>query len=86
MSKFDLGNGYVASCRYANGIYCFYHFCTLYKDGKRISKARAEYINRTWERYRYQTAIKAAIRNCKSLSQEEKDTLLIVTEREPQTI
>lgn len=50
-SKFDF------SCDSIGTRSGFAHIVTLYKDNNEISCGRANYINRTWESYRYQTAM-----------------------------
>ena len=39
----------------------FAHDTTLFKNGREYSRATANYINRTWECYRYQTVMKRCI-------------------------
>ena len=41
----------------------FYHKSKLYLNGELLSEARASYLNRTWESYRYQSVMKQAVRN-----------------------
>lgn len=41
----------------------FAHVVTLYKDNHEISRARVNYLNRTWEVYRYQSAMRSAVYN-----------------------
>ena len=86
MNKFDLGDGFVATCTYSNGSSSFYHNCTLYRDGKRIGKSQAQYYNRTWEAYTYQTVMKSAVKNAKHLSDLEKLNLLDKLRMEPRKI
>ena len=39
----------------------FAHDTTLFRNGEEIGRATAIYYNRTWERYRYQTAMQICI-------------------------
>ena len=46
----------------------FQHETELYIDGRHVSAARCYYINRTWERYSYQSVMLQAVHN---LQEEE---------------
>ena len=35
----------------------FAHVCTLFRNGHEMCSERAEYLNRTWEAYPYQTVM-----------------------------
>lgn len=39
----------------------FNHFSEMYIDGERIASVKVHYINRTWECYRFQSAMKKAV-------------------------
>lgn len=39
----------------------FKHVSTLFKNNREVSKNTAYYLNRTWECYRYQSAMKGAV-------------------------
>jgi len=41
----------------------FYHDTTLLQNGWEIGHNRAQYYNRTWESYRYQSSMKGAVSN-----------------------
>lgn len=41
----------------------FYHSTTLLQNGWEIGRNRAQYYNRTWESYRYQSCMKGAVSN-----------------------
>ena len=41
----------------------FYHTSKLLYNGEVLSEARANYLNRTWEAYSYQSVMKQAVRN-----------------------
>lgn len=43
----------------------FVHTCYLYMDGVKIGQDRAQYYNRTWEAYRFQTVMSGAVENAK---------------------
>lgn len=50
----------------------FAHKVDIQKNGYKISSAKTNYINRTWEAYEYRTTIISAIR--KLLFDDNKDT------------
>lgn len=39
----------------------FNHISTLFKNGYELATHKVHYINRTWERYQFQTAMKGAV-------------------------
>ena len=41
--------------------YGFAHDTTLFIDGRRVAEDTAHYVNRTWERYTYQTVMRSAV-------------------------
>lgn len=41
--------------------YGFNHISTLFKGTQKLGTAKVHYINRTWERYSYQTSMRAVI-------------------------
>lgn len=41
----------------------FYHTTTLLQNGWEIGRNRAQYYNRTWESYRYQSCMKCTVSN-----------------------
>lgn len=41
----------------------FYHTTTLLQNGWEIGRNRAQYYNRTWESYRYQSCMKGTVNN-----------------------
>lgn len=41
----------------------FVHECDLYMDGRHLASSKAQYYNRTWESYRFQTVMHSAVRN-----------------------
>ena len=41
----------------------FVHTCYLYLNGLKIGQDRAQYYNRTWEAYRFQTVMQGAVQS-----------------------
>ena len=66
-------NGYTFQCKYNLTRSGFSHVCTLIKDGELLSEAKSNYLNRTWERYTYQSVMREAV--WKLIIQKEKDFL-----------
>ena len=50
----------------------FAHISRLFIDGIQVSENKVNYLNRTWEQYRYQTAMMGAVHK---LIKERKDDL-----------
>lgn len=50
----------------------FFHKSTLFKNGNEIISSRCNYLNRTWECYKFQTSMKCCVRD---LINERKDNL-----------
>ena len=48
--RFELKHGNVSG-------HGFYHTCTLYRNGTQVARDRVQYLNRTWEAYRFQTVM-----------------------------
>lgn len=46
-------------CRYKETRNGFYHEATLLINGEEITKRRVSYLNRTWERWTYESACKS---------------------------
>lgn len=62
MSKFTVNNREFEflchAVRTRNG---FAHVCRLYIDGVRFTEAKINYLNRTWERYEFQSVMRRAV-------------------------
>lgn len=48
----------------------FAHDCDLFIDGRRFTSAKINYLNRTWERYEYQSVMKKAVNQVIGSSEE----------------
>jgi len=62
LKKFKINNHeieFVCESRYTRS--GFAHDCTLFVDGRYTTKCTAHYLNRTWERYRYQSVMLGAV-------------------------
>ena len=57
MQNIKLDNTYTIVCNWVNTRNGFRHEATLFKGRYGIAFARANYLNRTWEEYEYQTVI-----------------------------
>ena len=53
----------------------FMHETELYIDGRKVSAARCHYINRTWERYSYQSVMLQAVHNLQEAEIEREKQL-----------
>lgn len=63
------------ACKTGNTRQGFKHVATLYIDGKKRSTSTATYLNRTWERYEFQSVMKQLITKSKDLTDEEKEQI-----------
>jgi hypothetical protein len=50
----------------------FRHLATLLFNGSEVDKAKCCYLNRTWERYEFQSVMSNLIEKSKALSEDEK--------------
>ena len=61
MKLFKLDAVYSVVCNWSRTGYGFRHVATLIKNGQEVGTAKACYYNRTWERYEYETVLKAVV-------------------------
>ena len=61
MKLFKLSDVYSVVCNWKRTGYGFRHEATLVKYGQELGRAKACYYNRTWERYEYETVLKAVV-------------------------
>lgn len=57
----------------------FFHRCKLFVDGKEMSVNTEQYINRTWECWEFQTAIREAVK--KAIAGKEKEIRKSISEK-----
>ena len=55
----------------------FCHTVETLADGSWLRDTKISYINRTWERFDYETALKRAIEKCKSEDREKLNEIII---------
>lgn len=71
------GQNYLVEVYYKSTQSGFYHRAYIYCCGKEIANYRKSYLNRTWERFAGESAIKAAIDRCpKEIQQSLKDAFV----------
>ena len=63
-------------CDWAKTRNGFKHTATLMIDGAEQESTKCNYLNRTWERYEYQSVLQKVINNSKVLSEEDKKICL----------
>jgi hypothetical protein len=69
---FPLKDGYQIIARWEKTRNGFRHVAVLMKDGYEIGKAKANYLNRTWESYEYQSVIHELLDDSETLSEKQK--------------
>jgi hypothetical protein len=76
---FQIGDGYEIIAHWEKTRNGFRHMVTLMKDGNQVDQAKETYLNRTWESYEFETAIKnlldKAVKN-KEITIQQKDMAL----------
>jgi hypothetical protein len=67
MRIFDLGGGYSVVCNSESTRSGFRHLATLCLNGQEIDKAKICYLNRTWERFEFESVLNKVISQNKEL-------------------
>lgn len=78
---FPIKKGYEIIAHFEKTRNGFRHIAILIKDGQEIDRAKATYLNRTWERYEYESVIKKLLDKTTELTQAEKNKFLGKTEQ-----
>ena len=63
MRVFEIGTNLKAVCDWKSTRTGFRHFCNLFYKGREVSTSTAHYLNRTWEKFEYESVIRDAILN-----------------------
>ena len=61
MRIFNLDKNYAVVCDWQNTRNGFKHIATLLKKGTDLGKTKMCYLNRTWERFEYETILKKIV-------------------------
>jgi len=72
MRSFNITERIEIRCESKGNMQGFKHVATLYIDGVKRQTASVQYINRTWERYDFQTVMQCLVEKSKVLSDAEK--------------
>ena len=80
MRLFKLSDTYTVVCKYGNTRNGFKHTATLLKNGYEVSKTKICYLNRTWEKYTFQSVLQKIIE--KNFSAGEKEIYLAIIEEQ----
>ena len=76
MKNFKLDNIYSIVCNWKNRRNGFKHTANLYKNGLSIYETKICYLNRTWERFEYESILTKVI--TKYFNDKEKENYLQV--------
>lgn len=76
MDLFKINKSMNVVCRSEKTRSGFRHIAELYLNGSAIEKATASYVNRTWERFTYQSVIIKLIEKSERLTQRQKTLFL----------
>jgi len=64
MRIFNLDKTYNIVCDTKSTRNGFKHVATLHRNGVSIFETKCNYINRTWERFTYETILKDVVKEC----------------------
>ena len=72
MNIFRLNKYYSIVCEYKSTSRGFNHYATLFKCGREIEWTKICYLNRTWERFCYESVILKVLDNSDLTDKEKK--------------
>lgn len=76
MQTFKINGNLEVVCEWVNTRNGFKHVATLLLDGREQESVKINYLNRTWERYEYESVLKKLHDESRVLSQDQKDLFL----------
>ena len=76
MQTFKINDNLEVVCEWVNTRNGFKHVATLLLDGHEQESVKINYLNRTWERYEYESVLKKLHDESRVLSQDQKDLFL----------
>lgn len=76
MQTFKINDNLEVVCEWVNTRNGFKHVATLLLDGREQESVKINYLNRTWERYEYESVLKKLHDESRVLSQDQKDLFL----------
>ena len=77
MKLFTLDKKYTIVCDYQNTRNGFKNTATLLKNNTKISSTKINYLNRTWERFEYESVLLKIIDDCFKDKEHKKYTKYI---------
>ena len=80
MEVFNLDSSHIVVCETKNTRNGFKHVATLCRDGYNIATAKANYFNRTWESFTYETVLKKIVEDNFAGNKKQK-YLTLISER-----
>lgn len=75
MQTFKVNDKIEIICNWKNTRNGFKHTATLLLDGREYTTAKCCYLNRTWERYEYESVISEVLSKSKLVSDEEREAI-----------
>lgn len=73
MKTFKINEELSIECEYKKTRNGFKHTAELYRNGRYCGEVKYCYLNRTWEKYEYQSVIHKLLEKSKLLSKEERE-------------
>ena len=77
MKQFKINNNLTVTCEYQNTRSGFRHVAVLFLDGNEINRAKCTYLNRTWERYEFESVLYELHEKSKKLLAEDELVLFL---------
>ena len=70
--SFKINDHITIVARYGDSRDGFNHFAKLYIDGKEVDSKKVHYLNRTWERYEFQSVMQELVNESRELTPSQK--------------
>jgi len=76
MKTFKINNEYEIVCEWKKTRTAFKHEATLLRNGNQVDKTKICYLNRTWERYEFESVLSKMLEKSGVVSDKERKHLL----------
>ena|SRR3990167_4190500 len=72
MESFKINENLIAVCEWKKTRVAFKHVATLLRDGQAINEVKINYLNRTWERYTFESVLYKLLEKSKNVLQPDE--------------
>lgn len=83
MTTFKINDIYEIVCEWKKTRTAFKHEAELLKNGQSVAKTKICYLNRTWERYKFESVLNKLLEKTEIVSGEERRKILDVWANDP---